>query len=331
MAERTREVAMGRNLALEAVRVTEAAALAAGRLMGRGDERAADTASVEAMHRALNGLLIDGTVVIGQGEPGEAECLFTGEKVGAGPGAGNPAVDIALNPLEGATICATGGYNALSVVALAVQGGFLRVPPIYMDKIAVGPNLPDGVVDLDAPVPQNLKSLAKAKGCPVSDLLICILDRPRHEDLIEKVREAGARVMLIADGDVSGVIAASQPNTGVDMYLGVGGAPEGVLAAAALCAMGGQMQGRLVFRGEDERALARSRGIADLTHKYLLPDLARGDVMFAATGVTDGAILRGVRRFQGGATTHSMVVRAKSGTVRFIEAQHNARRKAGVD
>lgn len=320
---------MGRNLALEAVRVTEAAALAAARLTGRGDERAADTAAVEAMHRALNGLLIEGTVVIGQGDRAEADLLYTGEKVGAG--AGNALVDIALNPLEGATICATGGYNALSVVALAVRGGFLQVPPIYMDKIAVGPNLPVGVVDLDAGVADNLKSLAMAKGCPVSDLLICILDRPRHEDLIAKVRDAGARVMLIADGDVSGVIAAGQPHTGVDMYLGTGGAPEGVLAAAALGAVGGQMQGRLIFRGEDERAMARERGITDLSHKYELSELARGDVMFAATGVTDGAILRGVRRFQGGATTHSMVVRAQSGTVRFVEAQHNSRRKAGLD
>ena len=318
---------IGRNLALESVRVTEAAALAASRFMGRGDERAADLAAMEAMRTALDSLLIDGTVVIGEGDPGEAAVLCAGEKVGQGKG--HASVDIALNPLEGATICAKGGYNALAVMALAVQGGFLRVPSVYMDKIAVGPDLPEGVVNLDAPVERNLRELAKAKSVDVSDLLICILDRPRHEALIEKVREAGARVMLIADGDVSGVIAAGLPHTGVDMHIGVGGAPEGVLAAAALGAVGGQMQARLVLRSDDERAMAAQRGIKDFSHIYSLNELARGDVMFAATGVTDGAILRGVRRYPGGAMTHSMVIRARSGTLRFIETRHNWRRKTG--
>jgi len=309
-----------RNLALEAVRVTEAAALAASREMGRGDERAAEEAAMKAMRAALNVLEIDGTIVIGEGEAGESEMLFIGEKVGTDRG--GPPIDIALDPLEGATICAKGGPNALAVVALAAKGSFLSVPAVYMDKIAVGPDLPRGVVDLDEAPATNLKNLAKAKDSEVSDLLICILDRPRHEDLIAKVREAGARVMLIADGDVSGVIAAGQPDGNVDMYWGIGGASEGVLAAAALAGLGGQMQGRLQLRGEDERARARRRGITDLTRKYELSDMARGDIMFAATGITDGALLQGVHRFKGGATTHSIVIRGKSGTFRSIEARH---------
>jgi fructose-1,6-bisphosphatase II / sedoheptulose-1,7-bisphosphatase len=316
-----------RNLALEVVRVTEAAALAASRLMGRGDEKAADQAAVDAMRRALNGLAIAGTVVIGEGERDEAPMLFIGETVGAG----GPKVDIALDPLEGTTITAKGGNNALAVVAMAEEGGFLNAPDTYMDKIAVGAGLPDGVVDLDAKPEQNLRELAKAKKVDVSDIVACILDRPRHAELIARVRSAGARIMLISDGDVSGVIATSREDSGVDIYLGSGGAPEGVLAAAALRCIGGQMEGRLVFRNDDERARAQRCGITDFGRKYGLLDLAHGEVMFAATGVTDGTMLRGVRRFHGGATTHSMVMRSKSGTVRVIEAQHNFERKTGFD
>jgi len=318
---------MDRNLALEAVRVTEAAALAASRLMGRGDEKLADQAAVDAMRRALNGLAIDGTVVIGEGERDEAPMLYIGEKVGAG----GPKIDIALDPLEGTTITAKGGQNALAVVAMASEGGFLNAPDVYMDKIAVGGGLPDGIVDLDASPLENLKSLARAKQMEVSDLVACILDRPRHAELIAKVREAGARIMLISDGDVSGVIATSRPGSGVDIYLGTGGAPEGVLAAAALRCIGGQMQGRLLFRNDDERGRAMRIGIKDLNRKYGLLDLAKGDVMFAATGVTDGTMLKGVRRFPRGGMTHSMIMRSRTGTVRFIEATHDFTRKTTGD
>jgi len=317
---------MDRNLALEAVRVTEAAALSASRLMGRGDEKAADQAAVDAMRHALNGLTIDGTVVIGEGERDEAPMLYIGEKVGTGNG---PRIDIALDPLEGTTITAKGGSNALAVIAMAESGGFLNAPDVYMDKIAVGAGLPEGIVDLDETPAKNLKALAKAKHADVSDLVVCILDRPRHSELIAKVREAGARIMLISDGDVSGVIATSRPDSGVDLYVGSGGAPEGVLAAAALRCIGGHMQGRLIFRNDDEKGRATRIGITDFSRKYGLLDLAKGDVMFAATGVTTGTMLQGVRRFPGGAITHSMVMRSKSGTVRIIEAQHNFTRKTG--
>jgi fructose-1,6-bisphosphatase II / sedoheptulose-1,7-bisphosphatase len=308
-----------RNLALETVRVTEAAALSASKLMGCGDEKAADQAAVDAMRQALNSLNIDGTVVIGEGERDEAPMLYIGEKVGSGEG---PKVDIALDPLEGTTITAKGGQNALAVIAMAESGNFLNAPDVYMDKIAVGPGLEEGVVDLDLTPEENLKRLAAAKNAVVGDLLVCILDRPRHADLIAKVRAAGARIMLISDGDVSGVIATAQPESGVDVYMGSGGAPEGVLAAAALRCIGGQMQGRLLFRNDDERGRAVKWGIKDLNRKYKLLDLAKGNVMFAATGVTSGAMLKGVRRFHGGAVTHSMVMRSKSGTVRYVEAHH---------
>jgi fructose-1,6-bisphosphatase II / sedoheptulose-1,7-bisphosphatase len=316
---------MDRNLALEVVRVTEAAALSASLLMGRGDEKLADQAAVDAMRQALNSLAIEGTVVIGEGERDEAPMLYIGEKVGTG----GPKVDIALDPLEGTTITAKGGPNALAVVAMAQEGGFLNAPDVYMDKIAVGGGLPDNVVDLDATAAENLKNLALAKGAEISELLVCILDRPRHAELIAKVREAGARIMLISDGDVSGVIATSQPDSGVDMYVGSGGAPEGVLACAALRCIGGQFQGRLLFRNDEEKARASRWGVTDLNRKYSLNELARGDVMFAATGVTTGTMLKGVRRFAGGAVTHSVIMRSKSGTVRYIEAHHNFRRKTG--
>src|SRR5690349_20567553 len=321
------KASMDRNLALEAARVTEAAALAASRLMGRGDEKAADQAAVDAMRRALNGLAIDGTVVIGEGERDEAPMLYVGEKVGAG----GPKIDIALDPLEGTTITAKGGPNALSVIAMAEEGGFLNAPDVYMDKIAVGAGLPEGVVDLDATPEDNLRNLAKAKAVDVVDLVACILDRPRHGELIQRVRAAGARIMLISDGDVSGVIATSRPDSGIDIYLGSGGAPEGVLAAAALRCIGGQMQGRLLFRNDDERGRATRIGIKDLNRKYSMLELAKGDVMFAATGVTDGTMLKGVRRFQGGGMTHSMIMRSRTGTVRFIEATHDFTRKPGAD
>ena len=319
---------MDRNLALEAVRVTEAAALSASRLMGRGDEKAADQAAVDAMRKALNSLSIEGTVVIGEGERDEAPMLYIGEEVGLGNG---PKIDIALDPLEGTTITAKGGQNALAVIAMAEQGGFLNAPDVYMDKIAVGGGLPADLVDLDQTPAENLKALATAKKVDVEDIVACILDRPRHADLINAVRASGARIQLLSDGDVSGVIATTLPESGVDIYIGSGGAPEGVLAAAALRSIGGQMQGRLLFRNDDERARATKWGIEDFDRKYGLLDLASGDVMFAATGVTDGSMLRGVRRFSGGAMTHSIVMRSRTGTVRMIEAKHDFTRKSGFD
>jgi fructose-1,6-bisphosphatase II / sedoheptulose-1,7-bisphosphatase len=277
------------------------------------------------MRRALNALPIDGTVVIGEGERDEAPMLFIGEKVGSG----GAKVDIALDPLEGTTITAKGAPNALAVVAMAEAGGFLNAPDVYMDKIAVGGGLPANLVDLDASPADNLKAIAKAKQVEVADIVACILDRPRHAELIAKVREAGARIMLISDGDVSGVIATSRPDSGVDIYMGSGGAPEGVLAAAALRCIGGQIQGRLLFRNDDERGRAKRMGVTDFNRKYSTTELAKGDVMFAATGVTDGSMLKGVRRFHGGASTHSIVMRSKTGTVRTIEATHNYLVKPG--
>lgn len=322
-------IPMERNLALEAARVTEAAALAASRWMGRGDEKAADQAAVDAMRTALNALAIEGTVVIGEGERDEAPMLYIGEKVGAGNG---PEIDIALDPLEGTTITAKGGPNSLAVIAMAEHGGFLHAPDVYMDKIAVGGGLPADIVDLDRTPTENMENLAAAKGKRIEDLLVCILDRPRHADLIKAVRDAGARIQLIGDGDVSGVMATSDPESGIDLYMGSGGAPEGVLACAALRCIGGQFQGRLLFRNDDERARAVRTGIEDFDRKYGLYDLANGDVMFAATGVTDGSLLRGVRIFADNrATTQTIVMRSKTGTVRKIETQHDFGRKHWVD
>ena len=315
---------LDRNLALEVVRVTEAAALASSRLMGRGDEKAADQAAVDAMRQSLNGLAIDGTVVIGEGERDEAPMLFIGEKVGVG----GPKVDIALDPLEGTTICATGGANALSVIAMAEEGGLLQAPDVYMEKIAVGPGIAPNVVDLDETTTKNLENLARAKGRDISDLVACILNRPRHEELISKTREAGARIQLIQDGDVAGVIATAREDTGIDIYMGIGGAPEGVLAAAALRCIGGQMQGRLVFRNDEEKNRAVKLGVNDLARKYDLAEMAKGEVMFAATGVTDGSMLRGVRRGTTTASTDSLVMRSKTGTARVISAEHNLTRKS---
>ncbi|HEV7457404.1 MAG TPA: class II fructose-bisphosphatase [Roseococcus sp.] len=317
-----------RNLALELVRVTEAAALSASRWVGKGDKNAADGAAVEAMRAAFDSVAIDGTVVIGEGEMDEAPMLYIGEKVGLyAKSGGGMRADIAVDPLEGTSITAKGGPNAMAVVALAGRGGFLHAPDVYMDKIAVGPGLPEGVVDLDRSPEENLHALAKAKGVGVGDLTVCTLDRDRHKDIIKACRAAGARLMLIPDGDVFGVLAVAQPEAGVDMYLGWGGAPEGVLAAAALRCIGGQMQGRLIFEDDGQVERAREMGITDIHAKYSMEDMAKGDVMFAATGVTTGPLLRGVRFFAGGATTHSIVMRSKSGTVRYVEGQHNFRVK----
>ncbi len=311
---------MDRNLALEAVRVTEAAALAASRFIGRGDEQAADTAAMEAMRAALSALFIDGRVVVGEGDVGQVPMLFTGDRVGNGKG---PAIDLALDALEGTSIVAKGGHNAVAVLALTENGGFLPVPDIHMEKIAVGPGLPVGVIDIDDEPAENLRRLAMAKGVEVADLMVCILDRPRHEDLIGKVRDAGARIVLITDGDVSGVIATALPGSGIDIYMGSGGAPEGVLAATALACAGAQMQCRLMFRNEAEKARARAAGHCDQSGKLTIADMVRGEAMFAATGVTDGAMLMGVRRHSGGAITHSLVMRARSGTMRLVESHHN--------
>jgi fructose-1,6-bisphosphatase II / sedoheptulose-1,7-bisphosphatase len=324
------EYILERNLALETVRVTEAAALAAAKWMGKGDEDSADQAAVDAMRKALNSLNIQGTVVIGEGERDKAPMLYIGEKVGSGEG---PEVDIALDPLEGTTICATGTPNSLAVIAIAEKGGFLNAPDVYMEKIAVGGGLPAGVVNLEDSVEKNLKNLAKAKKCEVNDLCVVILDRERHKEIITKTREAGARIQLIGDGDVAGIIATTRPESGVDMYIGIGGAPEGVLAAAALKCVSGQMQGRLWFKGEKvtqeqvERAYAM--GIKDLNKVYDLHEMAKGDVMFSATGVTTGWMLQGVRRIgTNGAFTHSLVMRSRTGTVRFVQTEHNFDRKS---
>lgn len=326
MTQDTNAETMDRNLAMEVARVTEAAALAASRLVGRGDKVAADQVAVDAMRSALNTLHIQGRVVIGEGERDEAPMLYIGEEVGAGNG--GPRIDIALDPLEGTDITAAGGANALAVIALTDEGGFLNAPDVYMDKIAVGPGIDPNILDLDAPIADVLAKLAKEKGGSINELMVCILDRPRHEQLIADVRASGARINLIGDGDVSAIIATTDPDTGIDLYVGSGGAPEGVLAAAALQCIGGSMLGRLTFRNDDERGRAERWGITDLNLIYTTDDLAKGDnVMFAATGVTDGSMLRGVRRYPGGAKTSTIVMRSKSGTVRRIEATHNLNRK----
>jgi fructose-1,6-bisphosphatase class II len=306
-----------RNLALEAIRVTEAAALSCARLTGRGDEKAADQAAVDAMRKAFDALPIDGTVVIGEGERDEAPMLYIGEKVGSG----GPKVDIALDPLEGTTICATGAPNALAVIAMADGGNLLHCPDTYMEKIAVGP-AGKGVVDLDKTPTQNLQALAEAKRCKVEDLTVIILSRPRHEAIIKEVRQAGARIRLIGDGDVSAAIATTKPETGIDLLLGIGGAPEGVLAAAALRCVGGEFQGRLAPRNNEEIERAKKMGVSDIKKKFSIEQLAAGDVMFAATGVTDGDYLQGVHFFSGGATTQSVVMRSKTRTIRIINATH---------
>ncbi|MBU6207561.1 MAG: class II fructose-bisphosphatase [Alphaproteobacteria bacterium] len=319
-----RSSVLDRVLVLEMVRVTEAAAIAASTLIGRGDEKAADSAAVEAMRAALNSLYMDGTVVIGEGERDEAPMLYIGEKVGAAIGKG-PKIDIALDPLEGTTITAKAGPNSLAVLAVAEEGNLLNAPDTYMEKLAVGPGYAPEIIDLNKSPTENVRAVAAAKGVNPQEIIVCVLDRPRHEKLIAELRAIGCGIMLIPDGDVAGVIAVSNPETGIDLYMGSGGAPEGVLAAAALRCVGGQFKGRLIFRNDDERARARKWGITDLNRIYDLTDLARGDCIFAATGVTDGSLLQGVRRFKGGKmTSHSVVMRASSGTVRWVKAEHHS-------
>jgi fructose-1,6-bisphosphatase II / sedoheptulose-1,7-bisphosphatase len=310
---------LSRMLTLEVTRVTESAAIRSSLLAGRGDEKAADQAAVDAMRTELNRLDIDGTIVIGEGERDEAPMLYIGEKVGTGKG---PKVDIALDPLEGTTLCAKAMANSLAVLAMAEGGTLLHAPDTYMDKIAIGGGYPEGTVDLDAKPDDNVRSLAKAKGVEPSQICVCILDRPRHAEIIKAVRSTGARVTLITDGDIAGVIYTTDPSTGIDMYMGIGGAPEGVLAAAALRCIGGQMQGRLVTDSDDQKARAAKMGIKDFNKKYTMEEMASGDVIFAATGVTDGNILEGIRHVRGGFTTHSVVMRSKTGTVRYVKALH---------
>ncbi|MBT2185420.1 class II fructose-bisphosphatase [Sphingobium nicotianae] len=316
---------LDRVLVLEMVRVTEAAAIAAAKLIGRGDEKAADAAAVEAMRKAFDGLYIDGTVVIGEGERDEAPMLYIGEKVGGAPGKG-PKIDIALDPLEGTTITAKGGPNALAVLAAAEGNNLLNAPDVYMEKLAIGPGYPQGIIDLAKTPTENVEALAKAKGVAPGDIIVCVLDRPRHEKLIAELRQIGCGVVLIGDGDVAGVIATTNPDTTIDMYMGSGGAPEGVLACAALRCVGGQFNGKLLFRNDDERARARKLGIEDLDRIYQLEDLAKGDCIFAATGVTDGSLLDGVKTTRDGKmTTESVVMRASSGTVRWVRAEHRVK------
>ena len=309
---------MDRNLALELVRITEAAALACGRWVGKGNKHAADEAATNAMRRTLDSVGIDGTVVIGEGEMDEAPMLYIGEKVGNGQA---PEVDIAVDPLEGTNICAKGTNGAIATIAMAPRGGFLHAPDMYMEKIAVGPSA-RGAIDINASAAENLQRVAAAKSCYVEDLTVVVLDRPRHEKMIEEIRRAGARIHLIADGDVAPAVAAAVEGSGVDLLMGIGGAPEGVLAAAALKCMGGDMQARLIFMTQEERDRSRGMGIDDFDRVYNCDEMARGDVFFAATGVTNGDLLRGVRYFSGGAETHSIVMRSKSRTVRVIEGKH---------
>jgi len=306
---------LDRSLVMQAVRVSEAAAIAAWSVVGRGDEKAADQAAVEAMRTALNGLDIDGTIVIGEGERDEAPMLYIGERVGKGVG---PRIDIALDPLEGTTLAAKNMANALAVMAWAPFGTLLNAPDTYMDKIACGPGFPEGVLDLDKGAAENARALAAAKGVGVAELSVCVLDRPRHAEIITSLREVGARVCLITDGDVAGVMNTADSDTGIDMYVGQGGAPEGVLACAALKCVGGQFQGRLVFRNAQERARAEAHGITDLDKKYDLHEMVRGDAIFVATGVTDGALLDGVKVRGGRVHTHTLVMNSHTRTVREV-------------
>ncbi|WP_309602838.1 class II fructose-bisphosphatase [Sphingomonas sp.] len=313
---------LDRVLVLEMVRVTEAAAIAAARMVGRGDEKAADAAAVDAMRTALNQLPMDGTIVIGEGERDEAPMLYIGEKVGNAQD-GGPKIDIALDPLEGTTITAKAGPNSLAVLAIAEGGGLLNAPDVYMEKLAIGPGYPPGTIDLDKSVADNISAIAAAKGVDPVDITACVLDRDRHAGIIAELRAIGCAIHLISDGDVAGVIATTDPDTGIDVYLGTGGAPEGVLAAAALACIGGQIQGRLLFRNDDERARAKRWGITDLDRVYALEDMAMGDCIFAATGVTDGSLLKGIRRRKGGCvTSETIVMRASSGTIRRVFTEH---------
>ncbi|MFD1787677.1 class II fructose-bisphosphatase [Sphingomonas floccifaciens] len=317
----TASTVLDRVLVLEMVRVTEAAAIAASKLVGRGNEKEADAAAVEAMRESLNGLYMDGTVVIGEGERDEAPMLYIGEKVGSAIGKG-PKIDIALDPLEGTTITAKAGPNALAVLAIAEEGQLLNAPDVYMEKLAVGPGYPPDIIDLAKSPTENIRAVAAAKGVEPHEITVCVLDRPRHEALVAELRSIGCGVMLIGDGDVAGVIATTDPETTVDVYMGSGGAPEGVLACAALRCIGGQFKGRLLFRNDAERERAAKWGVTDLDRIYDLTDLAKGDCIFAATGVTDGSLLAGVKRKGAKMTTESVVMRASSGTVRWVKGEH---------
>jgi len=305
--------------AFDIVRITEAAAVAAAKLRGRGDEAAADEAAALAMYRELAQLPFAGTVVVGEGEEGEIPHLYIGETIGTG----GAEVELAVDPIEGSTLCAKALPNALAVIAIAEPGSFLKVPDIYMDKIAIGPGFEQGLVDLDASPKENLERLAKAKGVKISEITACILDRPRHGRLIEAVRKAGAAIRLIGDGDIAGVIHATEPqDTGIDIYMGVGGAPEGILAAAALCCIGGQMQGRFMATNEEQRERAKAAGIEDFERKYSIPDMVSGDVKFAATGITDGSLLEGVRFSNDMISTHTVTMRSQPRTTRWIHTEH---------
>lgn len=314
---------MNRNLALEFIRVTEIAAINSARWMGRGDEKAADQAAVDGMRKMLDTIDCKGVVVIGEGERDEAPMLYIGEEVGSGVG---PEIEIALDPLEGTTICAQGGNNAISVMAIGAKDCLLNAPDIYMNKIAVGPD-GIGAIDIRDTPTNNLLRLAQRKNCSTEDLTVIILDRPRHEDLIKEVRAAGSRIYLIGDGDVSAAIATALPNTGIDIMMGVGGAPEGVIAAAAMRCIKGDFQGVLVPRNDGDIARTEKMGIPDINKVYSMNELAKGDVMFVATGVTDGSLLKGVQFRSWGAITHSIIMRSKSGTVRHISAEHHFDRK----
>lgn len=317
---------MDRNLALEFVRVTEAAALASARWVGRGDEKSADAAAVDAMRKAFDVIHMKGTVVIGEGERDEAPMLYIGEKVGNTSGDA-PSLDIALDPLEGTTICATGGFGSIAVIAVAEKGRFLHAPDTYMDKIACGPAA-KGCIDIDKTATENIHAVAKALDKAVNDLTVVILNRPRHEALIAEARKTGARIHLIGDGDVSAAVSAAWPDSGIDLLMGIGGAPEGVISAAAMQCLGGDFQGRLKFRNEEERARATRMGITDLDKKFTLDELSSGSVMFVATGVTDGSLLKGIRFLPDGkAKSHSVVMRSQTGTIRTIEAFHDLSRK----
>jgi len=320
---------LDRVLVLEMVRVTEAAAIAASKWIGRGDNDAADAAAVEAMRAALNELPLCGTVVIGEGERDEAPMLYIGEKVGCSQD-GGPKIDIALDPLEGTTLTANAGPNALAVLAIAENGCLLNAPDVYMEKLAVGPGYPEGTIDLNKSPSENVRSIAKAKGVDPSEIIACVLDRPRHEKIIAELRSLGCGIKLIPDGDVAGVIATADPDTGIDVYMGSGGAPEGVLAAAALRCVGGQIQGKLLFRNDDEIARARRWGIDDLNRVYTLEDMAKGDCIFAATGVTDGSLLKGVHRGRNCVTTESVVMRASTGTIRRVSTEYHDLKHRGL-
>ncbi|MCY4031652.1 MAG: class II fructose-bisphosphatase [Hyphomicrobiales bacterium] len=319
MAAKKQKTTIDRILTLELVRVTESAAIAASKHIGHGREKEADQAAVDAMRRELNYLDINGEVVIGEGERDEAPMLFIGEKVGTGKG---PKLDIALDPLEGTTLTAKAKANAMTVIAMARRGALLHAPDVYMDKIAVGPGYPPGLIDLDASPKENIARLADAKGVAMKRIRACILDRPRHADLIRQVRECGVSISLISDGDIAGIIHTTEPSTGIDIYMGIGGAPEGVLAAAALRCIGGQMQGRLVISNAEQKERAKRMGIEDVHAKIPLESMVGEDVFFSATGVTDGSMLAGVRRDGKVKTTHSIVMRSSSGTVRWVRTRH---------